>query len=116
MIRLSLTEIDALIAVLSAYLHNESAELRLYGSRAQPERKGGDIDLLLLVNHAVVEQQLNEKKHYILAQMKQKIGVRKIDLAICHKDKMSEDVFIRMILPESVLLKSWTQTDPAEPL
>lgn len=107
MIRLNSKAVQSLIQVLTPYLEDQHAELRLYGSRALASRKGGDIDLLLIVDNVVLKQKLNEMKHYILAEMKMEIGDQKIDLTMVSKEKCEQDLFLRMILPTSVLLKKW---------
>jgi len=73
--RLSQTERQ----IISQTIHqaDEKAEIYLYGSRADDDAKGGDIDLL------VISQQIDVmKKLDILGQLDRNLGDRKIDLAI----------------------------------
>lgn len=84
-----------------------SGELRLYGSRVDDNKKGGDIDLLLIVTGNELKHNLVENKHHILAQIKNNIGDRKIDLLICDSGAIDEDPFVGLIYPESVVLKKW---------
>ena len=53
------------------------AEVYLFGSRADDSARGGDIDLLVLSKRIGVMEKLE-----ILAQLHDKLGERKIDLAV----------------------------------
>jgi predicted nucleotidyltransferase len=82
-------------------------ELRLYGSRVDDSKKGGDIDLLLIVPNKEFKQSLVENKHKILAHIKRNIGDRKIDLLVCEAEAVELDPFVGLIYPTSVVLKKW---------
>jgi predicted nucleotidyltransferase len=82
-------------------------ELRLYGSRVDDNKKGGDIDLLLIVPNKEFKQNLVKNKHQILAHIKRKIGDRKIDLLVCEAEAIEVDPFVGLIYPTSVILKKW---------
>ena len=105
--RLSNKQIESIISALTPYIGNEQAELRLYGSRVHDELKGGDIDLLLLVEQSAVTTALYEQKHYILAAIKKLLGDQKIDLLITDRKKVNEDSFLKMIEPTSQCLYIW---------
>lgn len=105
--RLSDQEISGIISAIEAFSVPKQAELRLYGSRADNAKKGGDIDLLLILPTAVQKNQFLEIKHKILNQIKEYIGEQKIDLLICEKNEVALDAFINIILPDSVVLKKW---------
>ncbi|MEQ1555520.1 MAG: nucleotidyltransferase domain-containing protein [Gallionella sp.] len=64
---------------ISAAIHQADvdATIYLFGSRVDDSAKGGDIDLLVLSKKIDLMAKLG-----ILAQLHQKLGVRKIDLAI----------------------------------
>lgn len=51
-VRLDLEEIDALAYALDGV---SAASIALFGSRTEPERRGGDIDLLLLTDSPAFE-------------------------------------------------------------
>lgn len=72
------------------------AAIYLFGSRVDDTAKGGDIDLLVLSKKIDLMAKLD-----ILAQLHQKLGARKIDLAI-YPDSSSP--FSRMIIQTGVLL------------
>jgi hypothetical protein len=105
--RLKPDEIDHIIHELGLFIGSHQAELRLYGSRVHDERRGGDIDLLLLTNTLSLANHIMEKKHYLLANIKKNIGDQKIDLLIIDNESAKQDLFLSMILPESVCLKKW---------
>ncbi len=73
-------------------------ELRLFGSRVDDNKKGGDIDLLLLT----IEKIESSKKRKILREIKNLIGEQKIDLVNFTFDE--EANFKNIALEESVLL------------
>ncbi len=72
------------------------AAIYLFGSRADDTAKGGDIDLLVLSKKIDLMTKLD-----ILAQLHQKLGARKIDIAI-YPDFSSP--FSRMAMQTGVLL------------
>jgi len=65
--------------VISNTIHQADAEAMIYlfGSRVDDSAKGGDIDLLVLSKKINLMDKLE-----ILAQLHQRIGERKIDIAI----------------------------------
>ena len=68
----------------------------LFGSRVDDAAKGGDIDLLVLSKRINLMMKLD-----ILAQLHQKLGERKIDIAIYPDTSRS---FPRMVMQEGVRL------------
>jgi hypothetical protein len=107
--RLTPEELAALIKALDEYIERMSAELRLYGSRTDDRKKGGDIDLLLLVHDLDFKKKLVSEKHHILASIKECLGDQKIDLNIALFSELQQDAFLEVIYPDSVLLKKWTK-------
>lgn len=105
--RLSDAEILGIIEAVEKYMPEKKGELRLYGSRVDDNKKGGDIDLLLLMPNEHLKQMLVEHKHIILRKIKDKIGERKIDLLICQQDDIEQDPFVGLIYPASIILKAW---------
>lgn len=104
--RITETETNAFIDILSDFLQDTKAELYLYGSRTQDNLKGGDIDLLLVVNETL-KQQLTSVRHQILNRFKEKIGDQKIDLTICTKKSLKEEPFLQIIAESKKLIKTW---------
>lgn len=68
----------------------------LFGSRIDDSAKGGDIDLLVLSKKITLMTKLG-----ILAKLHQKLGERKIDIAVYPDDSRP---FPRMIMQEGVRL------------
>jgi len=85
-------------AVISNAIQQVDAEAKIYlfGSRADDAAKGGDIDLLVLSERINLMAKLD-----ILAQLHQKLGERKIDIAV-YADATRP--FPRMIMQEGVRL------------
>lgn len=103
-----LTE-DEQIKIIKAIESNISlteAQLRLFGSRVNDDKKGGDIDLLLLVKKDNIEKILSMKLD-ILISIKDAIGDQKIDLKVALFDDVQTDNFLKLIFPDSKLLKEW---------
>ena len=106
--RLSKQYIDVFVQVISIYLkENTRAELRLYGSRVNDELKGGDIDLLLLVDSEKLAQNLKMLKPEIFGKIFTYIDEQKIDLLITDFKNLEMDMFVQMIMKDSVLIYSW---------
>lgn len=111
--RITKSQIQTFIHVISHYLSDDqSAELRLYGSRTDIHKKGGDIDLLLLVKSNKARQSLISNKHHILANIKKEIGDQKIDILIAEINDLNSDPFLQMIYPSSTLLYQWQASQP----
>lgn len=98
--RLSAKEISEISETVTDYLKHPF-ELRLYGSRLDDKAKGGDIDLLLIIDDTVVDQ-AKWNKHILLANLKQVLGDQKIDLTICSNNQIQSSSFLSMIHPTSM--------------
>ncbi len=86
-------------SIKSSVSHNISDyELRLFGSRVDDNKKGGDIDLLLLTKEKIE----SERKRRILREIKNLIGEQKIDLVNFTFDEESN--FKEIALEESIVL------------
>lgn len=92
--RLSLFEQQVIRDAVDAL--DSSAQVYLFGSRADPNKKGGDIDLLVL------SQTLTEKdKRTLRWTICEKIGEQRIDIVLA-KDNTSP--FVRIALSEGIKL------------
>jgi uncharacterized protein len=76
-----------------------SAQVLLYGSRADDSLKGGDIDLLVISDSLGFSDKIS-----ILSRIKEQIGEQKIDLLIKTKTESSSDPFVLRILPRAAVL------------
>ena len=85
-------------SAISDTIHQADADAMIYlfGSRVDDDAKGGDIDLLVLSKRINLMTKLD-----ILAQLHQKLGERKIDIAI-YPDTTRP--FPRMVMQEGVRL------------
>lgn len=104
--RLNTVELSGIIQAITPFVAPHRAELRLYGSRTDDTKKGGDIDLMLVVSSTAVVP-LKENKDRIVSAIKKQIGDRKIDLLICDEIILSTDPFLAIVYPDSLLLKQW---------
>jgi len=81
-IRLSRKEIFY-IKHLALEVFGKDAEVWLFGSRVNPELKGGDIDIYIEVSEM---KEIVEKKLSFLVKLKDVIGDQKIDVIVKQKD------------------------------
>ncbi len=72
-----------------------NAQIKLFGSRTDDTKLGGDIDLLLISDKLTFSDKLT-----ILINIKKYLGERKIDIILFNK----EDLFHNYINSEAVLL------------
>jgi len=105
--RLTQKEVESIVQAIASNLSNQHAQLRLFGSRTDPTLKGGDIDLLLLVENENSRSKLVSKKHYLLADIKAAIGEQKIDLKIASLAELKSDPFLKAIYSKSILIKDF---------
>ncbi len=104
--RLKDAEIMGIVNGIEPFLTIFPVNLRLYGSRVDDNKKGGDIDLMLIVP-ADAKDHMKEIKHKILTEIKKNIGDRKIDLLIFDSFSLESDPFIALVFPSSISLKEW---------
>ncbi|HLE18987.1 MAG TPA: nucleotidyltransferase domain-containing protein [Syntrophales bacterium] len=88
--RLSQTEIEAISQTIRSL--DDQARIRLFGSRADDAKKGGDIDLLIL------SEKLSESdRGMIRLRLHEKLGEQKIDIVIARD---LSDPFVRVAFNE----------------
>jgi len=85
--RLLEDEKSSIITSVERYLPEKNASLFLFGSRTDENRRGGDIDLLLVVNDKV-KSKLKQSRARILVDIKKGIGERRIDLTILSNSEL----------------------------
>lgn len=105
--RLSEQERAGIIEAVAVHVGSMRARLLLYGSRARDDLKGGDIDLLVVVDTPLEADKLSMKEHVLLSDIKKKIGDRKIDLVIKSNDVIQNDPFWQLASRSAVLLKDY---------
>jgi uncharacterized protein len=79
--RVNSNDIKAIKDVAKA-VFGETATIRLFGSRTDDKKKGGDIDLLIQYNQPISENKQYQLKILFLVQLKKIIGDQKIDVLI----------------------------------
>ena len=72
------------------------AQIRLFGSRLDDNKRGGDIDLLIVSSSLGFQDKL--KIRYLL---KEKLGERKIDIIITEKPTTA---FVKYVFQKSLLI------------
>ena len=78
--RLNEKEISVIKSVVNEF--DPNAEVKLFGSRVDDSKKGGDIDLLIISNKITFSDKIS-----ILIKIKEEIGEQKIDILIYDPDK-----------------------------
>jgi uncharacterized protein len=101
--RLSPEESMNIVSVFMALSAGKPHKVYLFGSRADDLKRGGDIDLLCIVDDSNVEW-LQMKKFELLTAIKEKIGDQKIDIVIRGESAAQNEPFAASILPSSILL------------
>ena len=94
-IRLKKEEIETIRNAIKK--HDENAKVYLFGSRTQKDKRGGDIDLL------IISEKIDfNKKLKILTELYLKLGEQKFDLIICKKP--DETPFTNSVFENSINL------------
>lgn len=83
--RLNDKEINVIKAAIREF--DSKAEIKLFGSRVDDDKKGGDIDLLIISNKITFSEKLS-----ILIKLKEKIGEQKIDIIIYDPNKIFHNI------------------------
>ncbi len=102
--RLNPKEITSMLAAVNRILINISHELYLHGSRVDDQKRGGDIDLLLLCKVAEIKKVKSLQRSLIMQMMKSLPEERRIDLTIAPLESTKQSEFVRSILPAAVRL------------
>ncbi len=87
--RLSLYEIENILKIKDKYFGTNS-KIFLFGSRLDDDKKGGDIDLYLLLDKVIDDKYI--LKEQFLLELKEKIGEQKIDLILSLDDSRSIEI------------------------
>ncbi len=94
-IRLSPEEIESIKRAIKKY--DQDAKIILFGSRTNPEGKGGDIDLI------VISKKIDDNaRRMIRVELILTLGERKIDLIVT--DNPSENLFTKIMVETGVEL------------
>ncbi len=104
--RLESSEIKAIKQSINHFIIQDYYILYLFGSRTDQNKKGGDIDLLLVVKDGspLTRDQVQKHKLEILVDIKSAIGDQKIDLVITEERELLADPFLREIMKRAMKL------------
>lgn len=104
--RLKKEEIASIKQSMNQFIGENCYALYLFGSRVDERKRGGDIDLLLVVktSSSVSKDNVLSIKHEILAEIKCMIGDQKIDLVVADENETNKDPFIISIKNKAVKL------------
>ena len=78
---------------------DKDGKVFIFGSRAKPEQKGGDIDILVISR--VIGWRERRK---IRAELIKNFGERKIDLIVATPEEAGKDPFIKLAQSEGIIL------------
>ena len=100
---------NSMIEVIERFLKGQRGQLRLFGSRTRDQSRGGDIDLLLLVQSEDLLKELKQRKQEMIVSLKDRIGDQRIDLVIESSVNLDrpQSPFLASIVGSSLLLKDW---------
>lgn len=101
--RLSSKEHSAIVKSFKECLPSLSFKLFLFGSRTDDKKKGGDIDLLIIVEPTEKDGVVSLKSK-IRNKIFESISEQKIDITVATKDECDKDLFLSTILPGSIIL------------
>lgn len=79
-VRLSEYDLNALQTLFRKYFLADD-QLWLFGSRTQPQKKGGDIDLYIETHVEDINEAIDMQNHFI-SDLEQAIGEQKIDVVL----------------------------------
>lgn len=83
--RITTTDRQAIVNITQQYF-DKGAEVYLFGSRVDDNKKGGDIDLYIIPEHKNNAKQQYDKKIKFLVALQLAIGEQRVDVII-FKDK-----------------------------
>ena len=104
--RVDKTILDSFCEIIEQSIDlSKGSELFLFGSRVDPKKKGGDIDLLLVTDE-YTKLKMNELRLYLKALLREAAGDQKVDLSVATHEQKKSDPFFSSI-DELVSLRKW---------
>lgn len=103
--RLSLQEVDKIRIALAPCVDGLACRIYLFGSRVNDSARGGDIDLLLVVDHNDDRELLRRKRLDLNVNLIKQLGERRIDLVVASSQDLVTDPFLASIWPSAVLIQ-----------
>lgn len=99
--RLSPKEKKAIIESFDLIFHDLNFELFLFGSRTDDNKKGGDIDLLVVVQ-SEFKSHFIANKTKVLLKIFESIDEQKIDITVATPSELLSDTFLNSISTEKL--------------
>lgn len=102
--RLSTKELSTIKRAFAEVLLGRPFQLYLYGSRTDDTKKGGDIDLLLVVP-TELKSDVIELKTKIRCRIFDFIDEQKIDITVATENELSSDIFLSSVKADCIVLE-----------
>ncbi|OFZ28790.1 MAG: hypothetical protein A2622_06825 [Bdellovibrionales bacterium RIFCSPHIGHO2_01_FULL_40_29] len=99
--RLSHKEVASIKSAFSVVLADHPYELYLFGSRVDDNKKGGDIDLLVVVSTAQ-KSSVADQKTVIRKKIFESIPEQKIDITVATPEELRSDDFLVSIMEYAI--------------
>lgn len=99
--RLSHKEVSSIKAAFSVVLADHPYELYLFGSRVDDNKKGGDIDLLVVVSTAQ-KSFTTDQKTAIRKKIFESIPEQKIDITVATSEELRSDDFLISVMNHAI--------------
>jgi predicted nucleotidyltransferase len=101
--RLSTKEVTSITAAFKICLGNMDYQLYLFGSRTDDSKKGGDIDLLVVVPLSEKQNVVNMKSK-IRNEIFKNIPEQKIDITAATAAELKTDEFLESVFEHAILV------------
>lgn len=101
--RLNQKEISSLLKVFENFQLLSECKVFLFGSRLDKQKKGGDIDLLLVCPEHLYSNIL-ENKFRIKSELEFVVGEQRVDLTLATPQKLETELFLKSIKTNAVEL------------
>lgn len=104
--RIEAFEINAIKQAIFQHVSSSMCNIFLFGSRVDDNKKGGDIDILVVLKKdaLITRDEAQKYKLEMLVDIKTAIGDQKIDLVIAEEKELTVDPFLREIMKSAVML------------
>lgn len=104
--RLSPKDISEITEALAPFMLLFPCKLYLFGSRVDPLKRGGDIDLLMVVDALEQANELRAARLDMSVSLQKHLGERRVDLTIATASELVTDPFLASIWPSAILITS----------
>jgi hypothetical protein len=101
--RLSRKEVLAITSAFTKLFPESEFELYLFGSRTDDTKKGGDIDLLVVVSD-LEKSQFADAKSQLKNEMFKSMDEQRIDITVASPQDLEQDTFLRSVQGQLVKL------------